>query len=304
LPIDISQFISPPEPFSGVSSSYGEARYVVVGFPFDLTSTYRLGSRKAPQAIREASLNIETNSQRTDLYVGDLKVCDLGDIPTTQSLESALKQLGSLVGEVTEAGKMPVILGGEHTLTYAVAQTLRKEGGVLSFDAHFDLRAEYEGRKLSHTTFMRRVAEKLGSSRIFHVGVRAYCKEEVQYALSKRMRYLTASDLRSKGLTKAISIISGFVKELPAYHLTLDMDVLDPAYAPGVGNPEPEGIDLTLLLDLLHNLRGKGNLVSMDLVEVNPEYDHGETAIQAAHIIFEILCSIEAEKHSYQQRVY
>jgi len=304
LPIDASELTSPSEPFSGLSSSYDEARYVVIGFPFDITSTYRLGSRKAPQAIREASLNIETNSRRTGLYVEDLKICDLGDLPTSQSLENALTQLKSLVGAVAEAGKMPVVLGGEHTLTYAVAHALQKEMGVLSFDAHFDLRDEYDERRLSHATFMRRVSEKLGACRIFHVGVRSYCKEELQYALSEGIHYLTASDLRIKSLSEAVSVIKGFVKELPTYHLTLDMDVLDPVHAPGVGNPESEGIDLTLFLDLLHNLQGEGHLVSMDLVEVNPEYDHGETAIQAAHIIFEVLCSVEAEKHSRQQRLY
>lgn len=301
--IDISKFILPSEPFSGFSSSYSEAKYVVIGFPFDLTSTYRLGSSKAPQAIREASINIETNSRRTDLYIEDLKICDLGDLSTSQSLESALIQLKLLVNQIVEVGKIPIVLGGEHTLTYAIAQTLQERMGILSFDAHFDLRDEYRGLRLSHTTFMRRTAELLGAERVFHVGVRAYCKEELQYALSQGINYLTARELRNKGLFEAVSVTRSFIRVLPAYHLTIDMDVLNPACAPGVGNPEPEGVDLVLLLDLLHNLQADGRIVSMDLVEVNPDYDHGETAVQAAHIIFEVLCSIEKER-SRQRRLY
>jgi agmatinase len=304
LPIDASQLTPPPDPFSGLSSSYDEAKYVVIGFPFDPTSTYRRGANKAPQAIRAASLNIETNSHRTDRYIEDLKICDLGDLPTLQNLESALTQLSSLAGEILKAGKMPVILGGEHTVTYAVAQVLEKGSGVLSFDAHFDLRDEYNELKLSHATFMRRVVERLGSKAIFHAGVRAYCKEEWQYVLSEGVSYLTASDLRKQSTSDSASTIRSFLHKHPAYHLTLDMDVLDPSHAPGVGNPEPEGITPTILLDLINNLHGEGNLVSMDLTEVNPAYDHGETAIQAAHIIFEVLCSVEAAKQGWQQSLY
>ncbi len=285
-------FVSPSPVFAGSQLSFEEARYVVLGVPLDVTSTYRSGARFAPLAIRDASLNIEGYSFRTETSIEDIKIHDLGDLHVTGDAELTLGRLALVTQELVEAEKVPVFLGGEHTITLGVLRSLGENVAVISFDAHLDLRDDYLGLSLSHTTFMRRIKEDVKPAKILEVGTRAVCKEELEYAKEAEVDYVTAQQIRKDGVKKAIEDISGILEGYEKIYITIDMDVLDPAYVPAVQNPEPEGLDTSTLLDILEQVCDS-RVVGLDLVEVAPHYDRGVTATQAAKILFETLCCLE-----------
>ena len=285
-------FVSPSPVFAGSQLSFEECRYVVLGVPFDVTSTYRSGARFAPLAIRDASLNIEGYSFRTQTSIEDIKIHDLGDLHVAGDAELTLGRLALATQELVDAEKVPVFLGGEHTITLGVLRSLGKNVAVVSFDAHLDLRDDYLGLSLSHTTFMRRIKEDVKPAKILEIGTRAVCIEELEYAKEAEVDYLTAHQIREDGVQKTIEAISGILEGYEKVYITIDMDVLDPAYVPAVQNPEPEGLDTSILLDILEHVCDR-SVVGLDLVEVAPHYDKGVTATQAAKILFEALCCLE-----------
>ncbi len=290
-------FVSPSPVFSGSQRAYEEADYVILGVPFDVTSTYRSGARFAPLAIREASLNIETYSFRSGIDIGDLKLHDLGDIHVSGDVDETLRRLELVTKDVLSSDKMPVAVGGEHTITLGVMRGVGGDVAVVSFDAHLDLRNEYMGRSLSHTTFMRRLHEEIKPEKILEIGTRAVCREELDYAKKSGIEFLTVQRIRRDGIEKTVKQINNFLSDSERTYLTIDMDVLDPAFAPAVQNPEPEGLRMDTLLDILCELCDR-RVVAFDLVEVAPHYDQGITAIQAAKTIFEVLCHIEKARKS------
>jgi agmatinase len=285
-------FASQPSLFMGNQQTFEEATYVILGVPLDATSTYRSGSRFAPQAIREASLNIEGYSFRTKIDVEDLKIHDLGDLHIEGDVNVTLEHLALVAQELFEAQKVPVILGGEHTITHGVTRNLGKNAAIVSFDAHLDLHNEYLGVTTSHATFMRRIHERANHSKILEVGTRAVCLEGLQYAKKSGIDFVTARQLREDGTAKAVEVIDCILADYEKIYLTIDFDVLDPAFGPAVQNPEPEGLDTITLLNLLNEICDK-RVIGFDLVEVTPLYDRGVTAIQAAKTVFEVLCFLE-----------
>jgi agmatinase len=281
--------------FGGYQKAFEKADYVVFGVPFDATSTYRTGARFGPNAIRQASINIETYSFRTSIDVEDLLLHDLGDLHTSAETKKTLESVELVEKDLLEEGKTPVAIGGEHTLTLGAIKGLGhkvQKTAMMSFDAHLDLRNEFMGLRLSHTTFMRRVSEEAKPSRIIEVGTRAVCKEELAYARKAGIRFFTAQQVRKIGNKRIAEELKHELADCENIYLSVDMDVLDPAYVPAVQNPEPEGIDTNTLLDILDSICDK-RVVGFDVVEIAPNYDQGVSAIQAAKVIFELLCYME-----------
>jgi agmatinase len=293
-------FTSQTNVFSGLQRLYEKADYVVIGVPFDVTSTYRTGARFGPSAIRQASLNIETFSFRTGIDVENLKLHDLGDLTVSTDTTKTLETLELVIKDVVAAGRTPVTIGGEHTITLGIARGLGNrvsKTALVSFDAHLDLRDEFLGLKLSHTTFMRRMNEQVKPARIFEVGTRAVCKEELEYAKKAGIEFITTQQIRKQGSEK---IATGLKTKLAKYeniYLSIDMDVLDPAYVPAVQNPEADGLEMHILLDVLGSMCDK-RIVGFDVLEIAPNYDQGVSAIQAAKLIFEVLCCLERAKRT------
>lgn len=288
-------YVSHSMAFSGFQKTFEEADYVVLGVPFDVTSTYRTGARFGPNAIREASLNIETYSFRSGMDVENLRIHDLGDLHVSTDTEQTLEKLAKVVEELLEAGKTPVTIGGEHTVTLGVLRGFGGEASqmaVLCFDAHLDLRDEFMGLRVSHTTFMRRLNEQLKPAKILEVGTRAVCREELDYAGKAGIEFITAQQIRREGVEQVLKVLKRKLAHVKSVYVSVDMDVLDPAYAPAVQNPEPEGLESHTLLDILCGVCDK-RIMGFDVVEVAPNYDSGVTSIQAAKVIFEMLCSIE-----------
>ena len=288
-------FVSQQNVFSGFQRPFEEADYVILGVPFDVTSTYRTGARFGPEAVRQASLNIETYSFRAGLDVEDLKLHDLGDLHVSTDTKTTLERLQSVIKDVLEAGKTPVTIGGEHTITLGIVKGLgpkASDTAIVSFDAHLDLRNEFLGLKLSHTTFMRRVSEEADPAKIIEVGTRAVCKEELAFAKKAGIEFFTAQQIEKSGKEKIIEQLKEKLAEYRSVYFSVDMDVLDPAYAPAVQNPEPDGITSGTLLDFLCAVCDK-RTVGFDVLEVAPHYDSGASAIQAAKVTFEMLCCLE-----------
>jgi agmatinase len=287
-------FTHPYLPFCGIEGKIETAEYLLLGVPLDITSTYRPGSRFGPAAIREASWNLETYCIRTGLDVEDCNLYDQGDLNVLGDLKATLQRLRQVMEETIAAQKIPITLGGEHTITYSCVETFN-DVAVLSFDAHMDLRDKYLGLELSHATFMRRLCESLGADKIVEVGVRAFSEEELDYANKENLRYITSRDIKHKKLEKIVKEVKAALSPFKQIYLTLDMDVLDPSFAPAVGNPVPEGLSPNTLLNILQPLCDQ-KIVGFDLVELSPHYDYGISAIQAAHIIFNILSFLEYAK--------
>jgi len=291
-------YVSHSTVFSGFQKAFEEADYVVLGVPFDVTSTYRTGARFGPAAIREASLNIETYSFRSGIDVEELRIHDLGDLHVATDTMQTIERLAKVVSEILEAGKTPVIIGGEHTVTLGVLKGFGNKASktaVLSFDAHLDLRDEFMGLKVSHTTFMRRLNEQLKPAKILEVGTRAVCREELDYAEKAGIEFITAQQIRREGVEQTLKALKRKLADVESVYVSVDMDVLDPAYAPAVQNPEPDGLEGHTLLDILCGICGK-SIVGLDVVEVAPNYDFGVTAVQAAKTIFEFLSSVEKSR--------
>lgn len=288
-------FVSQSNVFSGIQKPFEKAKYLIFGVPFDVTSTYRTGARFGPNAIRQASLNIETYSFRAGVDVEDLALHDLGDLHVSTNPKKTVEMLKRVVADVLAAGKMPIAIGGEHTITLGILKGLgakARKMALVSFDAHLDLRREFLGLTLSHTTFMRVINEKVKPAKIVEVGTRAVCKEELAYAEKVGIRFFTTQQIQKEG---AAQIIRQLKEELASYesvYLTVDMDVLDPAFAPAVQNPEPDGLETCVLLNILCGLCDK-RVVGFDAVEVAPVYDEGISAVAAAKVIFEMLCALE-----------
>jgi agmatinase len=280
--------------FSGYQTPYKQADYIIIGSPFDITSTYRTGARFAPLAIREASLNIETYSFRTGLDAEKLKIHDLGDLHTTSDTDETLKRLTLVTKDIINTQKTPIIIGGEHTITLGTTKVLTnsKKIGIIDFDAHLDLRNEYMNLKTSHTTFIRRINEQIHPNVIVEIGTRAVCQEELNYAKKTGIKFHTTQQIQKNGTQKTINTIKKTLTDCENIYLTIDTDVLDPAYAPAVQNPEPDGLSTEVFFDLLQELCDD-RIIALDLVEVAPHYDTGATAALAAKTLFEVLCNIE-----------
>jgi agmatinase len=277
-------FVSVKPGFGGLEGSYEEARVVFLGIPLDSTSSYRSGSRFAPSRIREASLNLETHLMSLGVELAERGgIADLGDLLLSSDLAEDGRRVEEAVGGILEDGKLPALLGGEHTLTLF---SLAAFGDVylLQLDAHRDLREEYLGSRINHATVMRRVLDRVGPERLIQLGVRSCSSEEAEFG--KGIRFYTTEQLLEEG-ESVLREVRREVGSSPVY-LTLDLDVLDPAFAPAVSTPEPGGLSTLDLLRILRGLRGL-NLKGFDVVEVVPPFDTGITAFAAARAIYELL---------------
>jgi len=281
--------------FSGYSKPSEEARYIVLGVPYDHTSTFRSGSRFGPSAIRAASLNIETYSLHSGVDIESVPIHDAGDLHIVDDVSETLRRLKVVVGDVLAAKKMPICMGGEHTISLGVVQSLPKNVGVISFDAHGDLRNEYGGGKLSHATVLRRITEVVGTDAVFVCGVRALCREEVDFIEKEKIRTLTPWKLRELGLERVSDTLKEFLAKFQHAYLTIDSDVLDPAFCPGVANPEFDGLTPSELTHLVRTVAAE-RMIGFDLVEICPNYDFGTSAVAASRLIFEVIASAEKSR--------
>lgn len=285
------EWITPVRPgFGGFDEPYERSNVIFLGVPLDVTSSYRSGYRFGPARIREASANLETYLTSAGLDVFErLNISDLGDLMVTPTdLGSTGERILRSVQRVTKDGKMPILLGGEHTISYFALQAF-KDVFVVHLDAHRDLRDEYSGDKLCHATVMRRVLDYLPPERLLQVGIRSCSKEEAEFAKEAGITTYTSEQIIDD-TSRIITEVRKLVGDARIY-LTIDLDVLDPAFAPGVATPEPGGPSTVEFLRLIREL-GKLDLWAFDVVELVPPYDDGTTSFVAAKIIYELLAAM------------
>lgn len=268
-----------------VTAATGRPVATVFGIPFDSTHSYKPGCRFGPEAIRNAFNNIEVFHPQYRADLEAVRIEDLGDMVQTVVASEMTDMARKVAGELAGRGGQVFILGGEHSITYGTYTAFPKDTGYVVFDAHYDLRDAYAGERLSHASYLRRISEERGTDCIIHVGARAFTAEELEYVTRNKMRTVTSSDIQDgRGPARIRDELSVF----DSVYASFDMDVLDPAFAPGVGNPEAEGITSRELFGMIRSIDGPG-ISGVDIVEMNPQYDTGATAAAAAKIISTIV---------------
>ncbi|MEW6222850.1 MAG: agmatinase [Candidatus Hadarchaeota archaeon] len=279
--------------FGGFDFTYEKSDVVFLGVPMDMTSSYRSGYRFAPAKIREASANLETYVPSVGVDVFEtLNITDLGDlilVPT--DMEESGRRIADVVKEISKDGKLPFLLGGEHTLSYFSAKALGS-GFVVHLDAHRDLRDDYMGNKVCHATVMRRILDFLPPDRLVQIGVRSWSKEEAEFLDKNSITSFSPSDVMDDPI-KVARDVEELAMDRKVY-ITIDLDIVDPAFAPGVATPEPGGPSTFQVMQLLKGLGGL-NLAGCDVVELVPPHDDGTTAFVAARLIYELLGAISKE---------
>ncbi len=254
---------------------------IVFGVPFDSTHSYKPGTRFGPDAIRDAFNNIEIFHPQFQLDLESTNIEDLGNTKPTVVAEEMLEMVQKITTELLQRNKQLIILGGEHLITLGTYMSFPKETGYLVFDAHYDLRNEYADIKLSHASYLRRIVEKRGAEKIVHIGARAFVKEELAFLTENKIKTISDKDIREGN---GPQLIKDAISTFDKIYTSFDLDVLDPAFAPGVGNPESVGITSRELFDMIHSL-GDKQITGVDIVELNPTHDNGATASLAAKIM-------------------
>ena len=269
------------ETFIGCDSSFEKARIVLFGAPFDSTTSFRPGARFGPSAMRHESFGLETYSPYQDKDLTDYRIFDSGDLELCfGSAELALLDIESRAEEILAAGKLPVLLGGEHLVTLGSFRAIQRrwpDVHIIHFDAHADLRDDYLGAKLSHACVIRRCHDLLGDGRIHQFGIRSGEREEFRFAREHTDLHPFTFD----GL-----------EELAPVYLTIDLDCLDPSAFPGTGTPEAGGVTFPQLLEAIQMV-AKTNVVGADVNELAPMLDQsGVSTAAACKVLRELLLAL------------
>jgi len=272
-----------PNYFADAESSFNDADFVIFGVPYDKTSSFRHGADQAPNEIRQAGWNFETYNIKTGVDLRDIKFHDYGDLDVKNDApEVMVKKVREFTSNLLKKNKFPIAIGGEHSITPGVIQAFPKDIAVLSLDAHIDFRQQYENEPYNHACVIRRIADLINIENIAVLGIRSVEKEEFEEAKNKKLFYRDSFFIKENGIKKAISNTKKYLKNKKIY-LTLDIDVLDPAYAPGTSTPEPFGLTPYDIIECIDGFSSQ--LIGFDVVEVCPPFDKGETALLAAKLI-------------------
>jgi agmatinase len=264
------------------------SKFGILGVPFDGTASYISGARFGPRTVREASYNFEAYNFKLKKYVPS-GVLDLGDLEVVHgNFKKTCAKLKSTIDDVLNQNITPITIGGDHSISYCIIKALTEVLGqnkltVIHFDAHMDLREEYEGEKYSHATVMKRIMD-LNPKKIIQIGIRSAAEEEANLSDERLTCFSSQSVFEDmENVVDCLKNISG-----PIY-VSFDIDVLDPAYAPSTGTPSPCGLNPIQVEKLMFSLESN-ELVGMDIVEVASTRIGDSTAMNAAKIILDFLC--------------
>ena len=278
----------------------GRTDVAIVGVPFDSGVSYRPGARFGPAHVRTSSKLLRTYNPVQDVEPFAVQqVADAGDIACNPfDIEGAISQIDAGVREVLDVSSKLVTIGGDHTIALPLLRVMHEIHGpiaVVHFDAHLDTWDTYFGAPLTHGTPFRRASEEglIDKTGSMHVGIRGplYSRQDLTDDNAFGFQVIGAQDMDDLGWRGAVDRIKARVGNRPTY-VSLDIDVLDPAFAPGTGTPEAGGLTSRELLNILRAFKDF-NLVGADIVEVAPAYDHAEiTGIAAAHAAYELISAM------------
>ncbi len=272
--------------YAGAESEYNDAEAVIFGIPYDHTACFKAGAREAPTAIRRASYNFEEIHFEHGVHQRRLEVYDYGNCDDFILPEDMFAEVDFAVRPAINDGKFTVAMGGEHSINIPIIRAFPERSvALISIDAHLDSRDEYLGTPFSHACVMRRAAEHLGLDNVYVLGARAIGEEELDR--DDPVPFISSYEIMDIGMEKAVERALDSVKAEKVY-LTLDIDGIDPAFAPGTGTPEPFGL---MPMDVKKAINIIGDrLVGFDVNEVCPPADPaGITSILAARFINEVL---------------
>ena len=271
----------------------------IVGIPFDSGTSFRPGARFGPQSVRQASRHLRTN-YHPNYNVEPFKVlqvADAGDLVCNPfKIDEAIKQIEKGAYELLNKVDGLISIGGDHTIAFPLLKAINNKFkgpvALVHFDAHLDTWDTYFGAPFTHGTPFRRAREEnlFLDNASMHVGIRGslYRKDDLKNDADFGFKIVHCDEFQSQGIDKIVKRIKDRVGDNPLY-LSIDIDVLDPAFAPGTGTPEIAGMTSREMVNVLRGLSGL-NLISADVVEVSPAYDHAEiTSLSAATIIYELI---------------
>ena len=270
--------------FISANASFEKSRGVILGCPYDGSASFRPGARFGPSAIRRASWGIETFSPYFTKDLSQCSIHDMGDLELPLGEKKiSLNLIRKALAKILSGDKFPIVLGGDHLITLPIIEEILKISPrlhLIHIDAHTDLREDYLGESLSHSTVMRKVVDHLGEGRLFQIGIRSGTEEE--FRLARKMKSIVS--LQPASLSSMIKRL----KNQPVY-ITLDLDVIDPSLLPGVGAPEPGGLSFQEFISLLKKLQAL-HVIGFDMVELTPDYDSTQiSSITASVILREML---------------
>ncbi|MEM3397321.1 MAG: agmatinase [Thermoplasmata archaeon] len=272
--------------FADASAEFAEAQFVIFGAPFDRTTSFRPGARFAPNAIREHSYNFETFLFEHNLDLLDVPFCDLGNLEEVGDVDQMVELVQQATAEIVGANKFPIMLGGEHSVTIGAARCF-KDTGFLIVDAHLDFRESYMNSKNNHACVTRRIFEMAGHDNVVCLGIRSISREE--FETNEKVQFIDAFQINEEGIENVAKRVMNMLRFEKIY-FSLDIDGIDPAFAPGTGTPEPFGLTPLQIKKLIHFIAPR--LVGFDLVEVSPPFDNGNTAALASRIVREVIASV------------
>lgn len=287
--------------FMGMETSYEDAEVVVFGAGFDGTTSNRPGTRFASSAMRPEFYGLETYSPILDLDLEDFKICDIGDLELSiGNTDKVLEEIYIGTKEIVNDNKVPFMIGGEHLVTLPAFKAVHEKYDdvfVIHFDAHTDLRQEYNNNKNSHATVIKRVWDIVGDNRIFQFGIRSGTKEEFEFALKDKHTYMEV---------ETINTFKDIINKLDGknIYITIDLDVLDPSIFPGTGTPEPGGVTYREFREIFTILKESNtNIVGLDIVELSPDYDSTNVSTVVACKILRELSLVTADNIKNKRKV-
>jgi len=265
--------------FLSANASFEESNVVILGCPYDGSASFRPGARFGPSAIRRASWGIETFSPYFQRDLSQYSIHDMGDLELPLGEKKvSLALIRKALRKILSRKKFPILLGGDHLITLPITEeifSLYPQLHLLQIDAHTDLREDYLGESLCHSTVMKKVVDLLDGDRLFQIGIRSGTEEE--FKLARKMRSTVSLDPGS------LSTMIRRLRNQPVY-ITLDLDVIDPSLLPGVGTPEPGGLSFKELISLLKKLQPL-HVIGFDMVELTPDYDPTQISSVTASVI-------------------
>jgi agmatinase len=278
----------------------GHVDIALIGVPFDAGVSYRPGARFGPTHVRESSRLLRPYHPALGLSPFDLcQVADMGDIAVNPfDIPAAIDTIEKAARQISDRGTSLVTIGGDHTIALPLLRAAAHRHGplaLLHFDAHLDTWDTYFGAEYTHGTPFRRASEEglLDRTALSHVGTRGplYSSQDLIDDAAFGFGIVSSADLYHRGVVEVVTALRSRIGDRPLY-ISVDIDVLDPAHAPGTGTPEAGGMTSRELLEILRGLRGL-NVVGADVVEVSPAYDHAQiTGVAAAHVAYDLISLI------------
>ncbi len=275
-----------------------------VGVPLDIGTSNRSGTRYGPRQIRAESALLRPYNMATRAAPFDsFQVADIGDVAiNTFNLADSIGRIESAYDHIVAEGCRPITLGGDHTIALPILRAMRRRHGpvgLVHVDAHADVNDTMFGERIAHGTPFRRAVEEglLDGSRVVQIGLRGtgYTAEDFDWCRQQGFRVVQVEECWHRSLQPLMEQVRGQLGEGPVY-LSFDIDGIDPAYAPGTGTPEIGGLTVPQALEIIRGTWGL-DIVGADIVEVSPPYDpHGNTALLAANLAFEMLCVLPGVK--------